>query len=183
MGEARFCAAAEAVASRGVPLVVQVLDLDAEAARAERLLERALGPARAGAVEINRVPLLPYGRAAAIHQGARRRPAAQFGACRAARSPVIRYDGTVTACCNEAVIMGGGPAWFRRRADTAEEVAGAVAHYRDDPMLAVIGRQGVGRLADRPAAADLASREFAGICGACWTLVARLARTEAPEPA
>jgi organic radical activating enzyme len=185
LGEERFCNAARAIADRGTALVVQVLDLDAEVERAQRLLASALGPDWAGTAEVNQVPLLPYGRAGEIYAVSRRRPIESFGPCRVARARVVRYDGVVTACCNEAVLMGAGPDWFRRTARTTGELLDVIDRFQEDGLLNVIGREGVGRLAGHPLAGDLASREAAGICGACWALVGRISRgPSAPgEPA
>lgn len=178
MGEERFRNAAGAVADRGTPLVVQVLDLDAEVERAQRLLAAALGPDWSATVELNKVPLLPYGRAAELYSVSRRRPVQSFGSCRVARARVVRYDGVVSACCNEAVLMGAGPAWFRRRAHSSGQVLDAVKHFEDDELLKVIGWEGVGRLAGHPLAGDLGAREASDICGACWALVGRISRAE-----
>lgn len=182
MGEERFRNAAKAITDRGTPMVVQVLDLDTEVDRAQRLLAAALGPGWSSTVELNKVALLPYGRAAELYSVSRRRPVESFGSCRVARARVIRYDGVVSACCNEAVLMGAGPAWFRRRADSSGQVLDAMKHYQDSDLLQVIGWEGVGRLAGHPLAGDLGSREATGICGACWSLVGRISRG-GPAPA
>lgn len=184
MGEERFGNAARAVVDRGTPLVVQVLDLDPEIDRAQRLLAAALGPNWADTVEMNKVPLLPYGRAGEIYSVSRRSPIESFGACRVARARVVRYDGVVSACCNEAVLMGAGPAWFRRRAEDATGLLDVIDEFQGDDMLRTIGWEGVGRLAGHPLAGDLAAREATGICGACWALVGRISRgATAPKPA
>lgn len=178
MGEERFGNAARAVVDRGTALVVQVLDLDAEVERAEGLLAGALGPGWANVVEVNKVPLLPYGRAGGIYQVADHRPVASFGSCRVARARVVRYDGTVSACCNEAVLMGAGPAWFRRKVASGDELLDVIHGFEEDSMLKVIGWDGVGRLAEHPLAEDLATREASGMCGACWLLVGRISRQD-----
>ena len=182
MGEERFCNAARAVVDRDVPLVVQVLDLETEVDRAQGLLAAALGPDWAATVEVNKVPLLPYGRAGEIYSVSQRRPVESFGTCRVARARVVRYDGVVSACCNEAVLMGGGPAWFRRRARSSGELLDVLGRFENDGLLKVIGREGVGRLADHPLAGDLGGREATGICGACWSLVGRISRRETEQP-
>ncbi len=178
MGEERFRNAARAIMRRGTALVVQVLDLDTEVDRARRLLTEALGPQWPDTVELNKVPLLPYGRAGELYSVTRRQPIGSFGSCRVARARVVRYDGVISACCNEAVLMGAGPAWFRRRAGTAGQVLDVINRFADDDLLKVIGWEGVGRLAGHPLAGDLATREAAGICGACWALVGRISRGE-----
>jgi hypothetical protein len=176
MGEERFRNAARAVVDRGTALVVQVLDLDTEVERAEGLLAAALGPGWADTVEVNKVPLLPYGRAGGIYSVDDRRPVSSFGACRVARARVVRYDGVVSACCNEAVLMGAGPAWFRRRVDGGDQLLDVMRGFEEDSMLRTIGRDGVGRLAEHPLAGDLATRQASGVCGACWLLVGRITR-------
>lgn len=176
LGEERFGNAARAIVDRGTPLVVQVLDLDVEVERARNLLAAALGPDWADTVEMNKVPLLPYGRAGEIYAISQRRPIESYGTCRVARARVVRYDGVVTACCNEAVLMGAGPDWFRRRARNTGELLGVLDDFQENDLLKVIGWDGVGKLAGHPLAGDLASKEAAGICGACWALVGRISR-------
>jgi hypothetical protein len=177
-GHERFRNAARAIVDRGTPLVVQVLDLDAEVERARGLLAEALGPGWEESVEVNRVPLLPYGRAEGIYSIADRRPIASFGSCRVARARVVRYDGSVSACCNEAVLMGAGPAWFRKQVDSSGRLLDVLGEFGEDSMLKTIAQDGVGRLADHPLAGDLGTREASGMCGACWLLVGRISRQD-----
>jgi organic radical activating enzyme len=170
----RFKNAARAIAAREVPIVVQVLDVESEIAHAAHLLNVALGQDWMPLAEIKPIPMLPYGRAAALFSRSATRAAADFGPCEVARAPVIRYDGIVHACCNESVLLGGGPNWLRRRVRTRQDFAEAVSYYRESPLLQTIARAGVGTLTQRPLARDLESHQFSSICGACWKLVRRL---------
>ena len=178
VGGARFLNAARVVASRGVPIVVQVLDLPSELTRASDLLAAALGQSWMTLAEIKPIPMLPYGRATGFLPRTATYAAQTFGPCEIARAPVIRYDGIVHACCNESVLLGGGPGWLRRRVRTREDLADAIAYYGQSPLLQTIAWAGVGELAKHPLARNLASREFSSICGACWKLVRRLTVNE-----
>jgi len=95
---------------------------------------------------------------------------------------MVRYDGLVTGCCNESVIMGFGPARLRRRARSGSEVAAAVDAFHADPMLRAIGGVGPGALTAHPRFADLAEREFTSICDLCWKQLDRAAADAAPDP-
>jgi hypothetical protein len=169
----RFALAARAVVTEGAGLVVQVLDRPGEAERAERMLASALGPGWAEAAELSRTPPLPYGRGAALFGSGRGRPASSFGRCRLLAAPVVRYDGLVSACCNERVLMGAGPDRLRRRCASGGDVTAAVAGLRADPLLAAVGAVGPGPLTAIPAFADLAGAACSNICDACWALASR----------
>jgi hypothetical protein len=107
-------------------------------------------PARPGQPAIPARPALPA------------RPAAEIGRCLLLSSPTVRYDGWVSACCNEAVITGAGPAALRRRVSTVDEVGAALASFRADPLLRLVGR--FGPVALQP----VAEGPFQSVCQACW---------------
>ncbi|GII01398.1 radical SAM protein [Planobispora takensis] len=178
LADDRFTAAARAVAEEGAGLVVQVLDDEAAVERATDLLGRALGPSWPETAELNRVGLLPYGRAAGFGASRPRIRGGDFGPCRVARTPVVRYDGVVSACCNEAVVMGRGPAAFRRACGGAAETGAALAELRHHALFSAIATAGPGPLTADPRLADLADREFASVCEPCWLIASRL-----PDPA
>ena len=84
---------------------------------------------------------------------------------------MVRYDGVVTACCNESVIMGIGPARLRRRVRSRDELGAAIDAFHADPVLRAIGGPGPGALTAHPRFADLAGREFTSICDLCWKML------------
>jgi hypothetical protein len=178
LADEQFVTAARAITDEGAWLVVQVLDDPATFERAVELLERALGPSWPDAVEINRVGLLPYGRAAGLGAPRPQIPGKAFGPCLIARSPVVRYDGTVSACCNEAVIMGRGPDEFRRICQGATQTAQALADLRHHALFTAVATTGPGPLTADPRLTDLANRGFTSICEICWLIIDRL-----PDPA
>ncbi|MCH7232166.1 radical SAM protein [Glycomyces sp. L485] len=148
-------AAARAVLESDCTLVVQVAGSREEADRwADRIPE----------AEVHRVPILPYGRGRLLRQGMAERPVADLGACHLLNSPTIRYDGTVTACCNEEVIIGGGPDRLRRQATRPEELGGILDGLAADPLHRILRRTGPAALA------SLLTQDRATLCGACWTL-------------
>ncbi|HZN16633.1 MAG TPA: hypothetical protein VFB84_00285 [Micromonosporaceae bacterium] len=145
--------AAAAITAAGCHLVVQVLNEPGLAEAVRTHLPDA---------EVSVVGALATGRGADAFAPGPRRPAAQLGRCTLLNSPTIRYDGTVTACCNESVITGSGPAALRRRVTRADEVAGALASLRAEPVAAVMARFGP------PALPTLAVGSYHSICEACW---------------
>ncbi|RSO03093.1 hypothetical protein DMH26_12615 [Streptomyces sp. WAC 05379] len=175
ISDERFMNAARAIATHGVPIFVQVVEVDGLADRTESLLTAALGPTWSTMAEIKMVEPLPYGRAEGMFTPAPRRRGSSFGTCPVAKAPVVRYDGVVTGCCNESVLLGGGPAWLRRKIGSALELAETLEDFRKSPLLQIIARVGVGELAHHPRAGDVGDREFHSICGACWLAVKRLA--------
>ncbi|MEV1169931.1 radical SAM protein [Nonomuraea sp. NPDC049784] len=170
----RFIQAARAIAGQDVWIVTQVVDDEKAGALATGLLERALGKEWADHAEILRVPLLPYGRAADLFQPIATTPGRRFGACHLVRSPVIRYDGSTSACCNEAVILGRGPSALRRQCDDADELITAFAEFDRHALLRAVGDVGPGVLTLDPRLHDLADRRFKSICDLCWEMVDRL---------
>ena len=170
-----FASAARAVAAAGTPLVVQVLDRPAEVAEAQRLLARALGPDWAARAELSLAKPLPFGRGSGVFTIGPTRGADDLGRCRILASPVIRYDGQVSACCNENVITGKGPARLRATCRSRGELAEALAAFRRDPLLRLLGGVGVPAVIRHPAYADLSSGTFRGICDFCWRAQERTA--------
>lgn len=173
--DATFVRAARAIRAAGPWIVTQVAGSAAQARQAESLLADALGPAWREHAEVRRVPLLTAGRGAGLSRGSRgdARPGADFGTCRLTAAPVVRYDGWVSACCNETVIMRGGPARLRRRVATATELTAALTEFADDPYLRAIGTAGLGALTALDTYRDLSTQRFAHICQLCFQLSAR----------
>ncbi|WP_052849923.1 radical SAM protein [Streptomyces avicenniae] len=162
MGRAAFDRAAGAVLEAGCRLVVQVL---AEPGAAEAVRERWPD------AEVSVVAPVRAGRGAGMFGPGARRPLDAFGPCRLLTAPTVRYDGVVTACCDEAVIMGAGPAALRARVDDGADVAAALAGFRADPVLRLIGTAGPVGLA------GTVRDEQRSVCGACWA-GARLAASD-----
>jgi hypothetical protein len=162
-------AAARAIAAAGRPIACQVIDEPAQLDAAAGLLAQALGERWTDQAELVPIPLLPAGRAAGLPEAAASRPAeAVRGRCLLARSPVIRYDGRVTACCNETVITGGGPRHLHRRAVGAD-LAAALGGLAADAYLTVISSLGIGALTALPGYQAAAGSGH--ICRACWQLI------------
>lgn len=174
VGDDSFVRAARTIAAEGVWIVVQVLDIPEMVAKAESLLQDAFGSEYSEYGELNLTTPLPYGRGAGVFSARRTHHAGQFfGPCNLLSSRVVRYDGRVSACCNEQVIMGWGPERLRRSCASAEEVKQALTQFDADPLLKVMRTMGTGVLTHHPRFADLAQREFSSICQLCWAMQKR----------
>ncbi len=173
--DATFVRAARAIHAAGPWIVTQVAGPAAQAARAESLLSAAFGPAWREHAEVRRVPLLTAGRGAGLSRGSHAavQPGADFGKCLLAAAPVIRYDGWVSACCNETVAMGGGPGRLRRRVSTGTELATALTAFAADHYLRAIGTAGMGALTALRTYQDLSARPFPHICQMCFQMCTR----------
>jgi pyruvate-formate lyase-activating enzyme len=171
--DGRFVRAARVFANEGIWIIVQVLKVQHMVEQAERLLIQAFGSDWPEHAEFSLVPPLPYGRAATLFARTRLTLGATFGPCRLLAAPVIRYDGLISACCNENVIMGGGPARLRRRCTTSNEVKAAMSAFRGDSLLNAIGSVGPGPLTTLPRFSDLAAEPFSSICEICWRMLER----------
>jgi len=168
---ATVVAAARAVVDAGAWLIVQVADAGDSVERARGALDEACGTRWDEVAELSVVPALHVGRGRdSVAAPTRRRPAVEFGMCEAAAAPVVRYDGRATACCNEEVITGLGPSRLSRDVSAAGGVAGALASFRDDPVLDAVRLVGLGTLAQLPRYAAAASGRYRTICELCWAV-------------
>ncbi|MGN9844161.1 hypothetical protein ACTMTI_39150 [Nonomuraea sp. H19] len=164
----RVLSAIKAIADAGCWLVLQTIGAEHEA---ESLLARALGASWRDHAEIHVTGLLPVGRARGLRAVLPARAGRTFGPCTVADAPVVRYDGRVSACCNETVITGGGPASLRRHARDAAGLRATLDSFKADPLLGFISTHGPGPLTHL---AGLEDREFRHICQVCWRLMGRL---------
>jgi pyruvate-formate lyase-activating enzyme len=167
---------ADMVIDAGCSLIVQTVDLPASRQPALRFVERVMRTAPDGNVELNLVPPLSVGRgrvAFASLPPLPKRTLAEWGSCRVLGAPVIRYDGVVVACCNEAVLMGAGPDRLRRRCKTRAEVAEAITTLRSDPLLECMRTVGVSTISQLPWVDVPADKSYGSICQACWELNAQ----------
>ena len=182
VGDGHYVHAACAIQRSGAWLVVQVVDADDMVDRARDLLLAAFGERWEDHAELVPTAPLTAGRGADVFMRTKHRPGRDYGACTLVASPIIRYDGVVTACCNENVIMGSGPSALRRRAANSAELDAAVTDFHADPMLRAIGGVGPGTLTSHPRFADLADEPFTSICDLCWKLLRRTADDVEPDP-
>jgi hypothetical protein len=167
---ARFTSAARAISAAGVPVIVQVLNTPGEVDEAKRLLHGAFGSDWERWADLSFIEPLSYGRGAAIFARPPAQPAASVGACSLLTAPVIRYDGTVTPCCNEPLIMGRGPSRLRKKAASGADVTEALNAVRSDALLGAIATVGAGAITAHPDYAHLAAAQVHGICDLCWRL-------------
>ena len=182
MPDERYVNAARAIAAAGAWIVVQVIDADGMRERAESLLRDAFGADVDDRCEVRPTFGLSAGRGADVFTITPRHRGRDFSPCTMVASPMIRYDGVVTGCCNETVIMGGGPKQLRVSRSSGRDVTAAVESFHADPMLRAIGSAGPGALTDHPRFADLADRKFSTVCDLCWTMLDRVADDIEPDP-
>jgi hypothetical protein len=150
---AQTATAVAAIEAAGCRLVLQVLDEPGAAQRARALSSTA---------DISVVAPLPVGRGSRVFAPHPLRSSASFGRCSLLNSPTVRYDGRVSACCNEDVITGHGPPGLRRDLTDPCTLPAALESFRDDPVLHLMAAYG-------PAAVQTAaSGPFRSICDACW---------------
>jgi hypothetical protein len=179
--DARFIRAVNAIAAAGTWIIVQVLDYEGAIDHADRLLRNVFGERLAEYAEINPIVPLTNGRGANVFTRTTLIPGHAFGPCSLVASPMVRYDGLVTGCCNESVIMNLGPSRLRKRAGCADELATAVEEFHADPLLRVIGDVGLGVLTEHPRFADLAEQQFTTNCELCWKMLFRLPDQNKPD--
>ncbi len=182
IGDGHYVNAARAIAAAGAWIVVQVIDSGGMVEQARNLLREAFGEGYADYAELRPLTPLTAGRGADVFTRTAHMPGRAFQPCTMVASPMIRYDGVITACCNESVIMGWGPPALRRRATTTTGVTEAMDAFAADPLLRAVGGVGPGALTRHPRFADLADQEFTRICDLCWKLFDRTAADPEPDP-
>jgi hypothetical protein len=181
VGDGHYVNAARAIQQAGAWIVVQVLDVGDMVDRARDLLRAAFGESYEDYAELRPLTPLTAGRGADVFMRTKHQPGSSFAPCTMVASPMVRYDGVVTACCNESVIMGWGPKALRRRATDRATLATQMDAFRADPLLRAIGGVGPGALTAHPRFADLAEQEFTSICDLCWKLFDRTADDAQPD--
>jgi hypothetical protein len=146
---------------------------------AQRMLAAALGDDWPAHAEIDEGPPLEQGRAATLDRF-RATPRAALR-CEVVNRRMLRFDGEVTACCNEAVLQGAGPRALRRPI-AAGGVQGALADLADDPLLRLVHALPTGAAYELVSSvAGVAPQPAAGTCDACWRTGELLAQMSAAE--
>lgn len=182
VADERYIRAARAIADAGARIVVQVLDIGNMVEQARTLLLTALGTRFEDIAELRPIHPLTHGRGSGVFaQPDRTHPGHTFGPCPLVTAPIVRYDGRVTGCCNESVIMGLGPTRLAAQAQTSSDVTAAMDAFHNDPLLRVIGNAGLGILTKHPNFSDLADEQFEDQCHLCWKILNRQPDRTAPD--
>jgi len=176
-----FVKAARAIAEAGCWIVVQTLDRREDAQRATYLLTEALGSSYSDYAEVVASRPLAYGRAVGLFDVKDDAVRAQrFGACGLLGSQLVRYDGRVTACCNEQVIMGYGSQRLARTCATSEELGNALLEFKSDPLFRLVRSLGFEALLLHPAFTAL-GLSHENICRLCWAANDLLRNSVSPD--
>jgi organic radical activating enzyme len=93
--------------------------------------------------------------------------------------PVVGYDGTVVACCNQEVINGPAPAHLRLGQAAVDDWATLMQRHRDSAMLRAIRMFGPRYIADRYSSGQVSCD---GYCATCMHLSDVPLITERLEP-
>lgn len=171
-----FINAIKAIVDAGCWLVIQTLEQDdvgQSYRHVEQLLIKALGHHYGKFAEINLIKPLANGRGGNVFSLPKQHYGRDLGTCSLVRNPMIRYDGQISACCNEDVIMGKGPDQLRRHINSSKQISAAITDLQDNLLLKSIGGVGVGSLTHHPEFSDLANQRFANNCSLCWRMLKR----------
>ncbi len=159
-------------------MVIQVLNDKDMIDRVHSLLKKVFGEQFNDFAEINVVTPLTNGRGANVFVRNTEITGDAFGPCSLAMSPMVRYDGLVTGCCNESVIMNMGPSRLRKRIKTTDGLQNAVKEFHLDPLLKAISGPGLGILTTHPRFEDLSNMKFKSNCDLCWKILDRMPKQE-----
>lgn len=162
-----FVNAARHIAKAGAWIVVQTLEVDAT----RTLLVQAFGHSVSDHAEIVPITPLRNGRGQNVFDLIPGRRASAMGNCKLAVTPVIRYDGVLTSCCNEEVIMGQGPERFRTRVMSREALNSALSSFKADPLMRCVASVGLGELLKHPRLQALSEKRYINNCDLCWKVM------------
>ncbi|NEO33063.1 MAG: hypothetical protein F6K36_22095 [Symploca sp. SIO3C6] len=169
-----FVKAAQAIAAEGTWLVIQVLAFPETVRKVRRLLEKAFGGEYSNYAELNLVQPLRIGRGVSVFDERPGKLGQDFGRCSLLASPVIRYDGVVSACCNEHVIMDRNEQKLRRLCHSNQDIEQSILDFKTDPLLQAFAHIGLGNITGLPGFTDLANQEFPNICSLCKSIRQRM---------
>lgn len=162
-----FIRAAQTIANSGAWIVVQTLEPN----QATQLLVDAFGEHFSDWAEVVPLKGLEHGRGGNVFSIKTTHAGQHFGACSLAITPVMRYDGQTSACCNESIIQGKGPTRLRKSANSMRSLQDALSTFRNDPLLKIISGIGIGALTEHPRLKHLAEQRFTDPCGLCWKVM------------
>lgn len=162
-----FVQAARQIADAGAWIVVQTLEVE----QTRYLLQQAFGNNVHSHAEVVAITPLRNGRGQDVFELNSVKKASAMGSCTLAVTPVIRYDGVLTSCCNEEVIMGKGPDRFRTRVKNREALDTALARFKADPLMRCVASVGLGELVKHPRLQALAEKRYINNCDLCWKVM------------
>lgn len=162
-----FINAARHIAEAGAWIVVQTLEVDAT----RTLLEQAFGNSVSDHAEIVPITPLRNGRGQGVFELTPSKKASTMGTCTLAVTPVIRYDGVLTSCCNEEVIMGKGPDRFRTRVSNRSALDLALTGFKLDSLMRCVSHVGLGELLKHPRLNALSNNWYLNNCELCWKVM------------
>ena len=163
-----FVTAAQTIGESNCWIVVQTLDREPDHDLAKRLLIAAFGNSYTNYAEIVVSNPLPYGRGEQLFHIRDSIQGKAFGPCGLLSSPLVRYDGRMTACCNEKVIMGHGSSRLARKCNNSADVRDAFEYFHDDALFKVVRSIGFEALTTHPTFSGLSTISYPDICHVCW---------------
>ena len=158
--------AIQIIKEAGCWLVLQINDQPFELSKAHELLRQTLGPEWESFGEISRIPLLPYGRSSTT-PASKKMEFGEFGRCQLLSSPVIRFDGKITACCNERVIAGDDSVMINSQFSLGSTLKESTERLHSKHIFRTI--EAIGFSGIRPFLPDelVMDKRFVNICEAC----------------
>jgi hypothetical protein len=162
-----FQRAALEIVKAGAWLVVQTLEVE----KTTSLLEMVFGVDFSGCAEVVGISPLQNGRGQNVFDLKGHQPASAMGTCSLAVTPVIRYDGNISSCCNEDIIMGKGPARFRSKVQNALELRRTLIQFKHDPVMKSVAQVGLGQILIHPKLDTLNKRKYLNNCELCWKVM------------
>lgn len=163
----QFQNAALQIAKAGAWIVVQTLEVE----HTTRMLKEVFGADAGSHAEVVPITPLRNGRGKQVFNLQTSLPGNAMGTCSLAVTPVVRYDGMLTSCCNEEIIMGHGPDRFRQQVNSTEELHNTLTRFKHDPIMRCVAQVGLGQLLMHPRLDPFNKQRYSNNCELCWEVM------------
>ena len=160
-----FSQAIQRIADSGAWLIIQVIPSEQTKQKINNTLIEVFGESWHEFAEINEIPLLNHGRAQKYFPPPVKKTIENISKCTRSNSPVVRYDGVITACTNESVIAGKGPKALRQQITEGKNLAETLANLSRNKIIKALAVDGPNAL---DAEYNLVQQRFCNVCDVCW---------------
>jgi len=165
ISEIAFTKALQRIANADTWLIIQTILSEQTIDFVYKSLKEVFGDSWKEKAEINEIPLLSHGKAEKYFPLPQMKPLAAISKCTRSNSPVVRYDGIVTACTNESIIMGKGPNALRKQITQGTQLLDALISLSENPIVNTLSKVGPIALIND---IDLDDKMFCNVCDVCW---------------
>lgn len=171
--EAQLINCLRAFADAHIWTIIQILNDEIVIEGVKDILLKVFGKNWKKHAELNLIYPLQYGRGKKVFSSLNYQYSIDhFGFCNLLYSPTIRYDGVVSACCNEAVLMGYGSERLRGKLTDNGNLESILNEFASDEINQMLCKLPIKDILSFPHFAELqfGDKKFNSICEICWII-------------